>query len=379
MNVLSALYARAAAARRARYTRDPRRARLHHPVISVGNLSVGGSGKTPVVAAIARLLLARGERPAIVSRGYARRGGGSSYDVVVVSDGRRMLASVDEAGDEPLMLARALPGVPVLVSAERAQAGRQAENAYGATVTILDDGFQHVQLHRDVDILLLSAADLRDQPLPIGRLRESLDAACLADAVVATGSAEDTERVTAAVRNAVCAEEARSGAGVAPADTAKAGTAKAGTVRPVFTLSAEFDTPRHVTRFGQTWTGRRAGSRVVACAGIARPERFFSSLATLGYDVVGHAALPDHHWFRAADTARIEALARTAEAEAIVVTEKDAVRLSASDAPRLGTATPWVYLPMTVDIEPPREFSSWLMARLEAARQARRVTQIESL
>jgi tetraacyldisaccharide 4'-kinase len=350
LNVLSALYARVAAARRARHLRDPHRARLRHPVVSVGNLSVGGSGKTPVVAAIARVLLDQGERPAIVSRGYARRKAGDA--VVVVSDGRQVRVSVDEAGDEPLMLARALSGVPVLVSAERAAAGARAEADFGATVTILDDGFQHVQLHRDVDLLLLSAADLRDQPLPIGRLREALDAAGVADAVVATGSAEDTERVIAAVREA---------------DS----TRDAATRRPVFTLSAEFDTPRHVAPFGQMWS-RVARARVVACAGIARPERFFASLAALDYEIVAHAAMPDHHWFRAADVARIEAMARTAGADAVVVTEKDAVRLSASDAPRVGVAAPWVYLPMTVQLEPASEFASWLAARLQAARQGRR-------
>lgn len=348
MNVLSAIYARAAAARRARHVRDPHRARLRHPVISVGNLSVGGSGKTPVVAAIARVLLARGERPAIVSRGYGRREG--TGGVVVVSDGRQVLASVEQAGDEPLMLARALPGVPVLVAAERVAAGAQAEAAFDVTVTILDDGFQHVQLHRDVDVLLLSAADLRDEPLPVGRLRESLDAMAVADAVVATGSEEDAAQVTAAVREA---------------DGARAGAAP----RPVFTLSAEFDTPRRVVPFGQPWTAP-AGARVVACAGIARPERFFSSLASLGYDMVGHAALPDHHWFRAADTARVEAMARAAGADAVVTTEKDAVRLSAADAPRVGGAVPWVYLPMTVELEPPDGFASWLTMRLDAARQA---------
>ena len=131
-----------------------RRRRLSQPVVSVGNLRVGGSGKTPIVAHIARLLLERGERPAILTRGYARRC--RPDGVTVVSDGTTILAGIESAGDEPLMLARALPGVPVLVGANRYLSGRLAEERFGATVHLLDDGFQHLELARDVDLLLVS-------------------------------------------------------------------------------------------------------------------------------------------------------------------------------------------------------------------------------
>ena len=170
--LLSAAYARAGALRRAWYARPGHARRLSHRVISVGNLSVGGSGKTPVVAELARLLRQRGERPVILTRGYGRRQ--VTEGVLVVSDGERVLESVDRSGDEPQLLARKLRGVPVLVAADRYVAGVLAEKHFAATVSILDDGFQHVQLERDVDLVLLSIHDLSDSVIPAGRLREPL-------------------------------------------------------------------------------------------------------------------------------------------------------------------------------------------------------------
>ena len=167
MSLLSGAYGRAARLRRAWYGGRPRRIRqLAQPVISVGNLTVGGSGKTPVVAALARLLIAVGERPAILTRGYGRRRGADG--VVVVSSGHEVLVPTLQSGDEPQMLARALPGVPVLVSGDRHLAGRLAERTFGCTVHLLDDGFQHVQLARDVDLLVISTADLDERLLPWG-------------------------------------------------------------------------------------------------------------------------------------------------------------------------------------------------------------------
>ena len=182
--------------RRSWYERHPQSRRsLDRPVISVGNLSVGGSGKTPIVAALARMLLDMGQRPAILSRGYARRR--ATDGVVVVSDGNRVLEPVENSGDEPQMLARALPGVPVLVCADRHLAGRLAEKRFDATVMLLDDGFQHLALGRNVDVLVMPASDLDDAVLPSGRLREPLDSASSADCVLVPGSLEDMSRVAA--------------------------------------------------------------------------------------------------------------------------------------------------------------------------------------
>ena len=185
INTLSAAYGAAAAWRRRWYARDAsRRRRRARPVISVGNQRVGGTGKTPIVAYIARMLVECGERPAILTRGYARHV--ARDGVTVVSDGHQILASLDEAGDEPLMLATSLSRVPVLVSADRHLAGTLAERRLNATIHVLDDGFQHVELERDVDLLLVSEDDLNDRPLPGGRLREGLVAAADADAALVT-------------------------------------------------------------------------------------------------------------------------------------------------------------------------------------------------
>ena len=128
-------------------------------MISVGNLAVGGRGKTPMVAAIARALLAMGERPAILTRGYARAQ--PEDGVVVVRDPDGIRADLARAGDEPLMLARWLPGAAVLVSTDRYLAGRLAEHQFASSVHILDDGFQHLQLDRDIDIVMVAATTSR--------------------------------------------------------------------------------------------------------------------------------------------------------------------------------------------------------------------------
>ena len=147
LSLISSFYAAAARRRRERYARRPDlRIRLRRPVVSVGNLAVGGRGKTPLVATLARLLLEAGERPAILSRGYGRTR--PEDGVVVVRDPDGIRADLARSGDEPLMLARQLPGVSILVSGDRYLAGRLAEHHFGSTVHVLDDGFQHLQLDR---------------------------------------------------------------------------------------------------------------------------------------------------------------------------------------------------------------------------------------
>jgi tetraacyldisaccharide 4'-kinase len=324
---LGAIYGRIARLRRSWYERHPSAQRqLARPVISVGNLAVGGSGKTPVVAALARLLQSMGERPAVLSRGYARRR--EAEGVVVVSDGNRVLAAVDASGDEPQMLARALRNVPVLVARERYLAGVLAERQLGATVHILDDGFQHLQMARTIDLLLMSPEDLHDRVLPSGRLREPLSAAHRADAVLVRGSADDAARVAGALG-----------------------------VGTTFTIAARYG--RLETFAG---TGTPDGRRVVGVAGIARPHRFFSALRHEGFDLLRELTFPDHHWYSASDAARIVAMAHEAGADAIVTTAKDAVRLETLLAGK--NDMPWAVLPMDVTIEPAPAFLTWLEDRL---------------
>ncbi|HET9361255.1 MAG TPA: tetraacyldisaccharide 4'-kinase [Vicinamibacterales bacterium] len=320
---LSAVYGRVARLRRSWYERHPQSRRaLDSTVISVGNLSVGGSGKTPVVAALARLLLDIGQRPAILSRGYGRP---RALDgVVVASDGDRVLEPVERTGDEPQMLARALKGVPVLVSPDRHVAGRLAERRFGCTVMLLDDGFQHLELRRDVDLLLVSCADLDDRVLPAGRLREGLDAARSADCLLVPGPPEEVARVSAAFDG-----------------------------MQVFSVVNHYRPLRPLDETASLPAGLR---RVAAAAGIARPQRFFSALREQGFDVAREIVFSDHHWFTTGDVESVGRAARDAGAELIVTTEKDAARLP----PLPG----WATLPMVAAIEPEGQFRSWLQGRL---------------
>lgn len=303
-------------------------------MVSVGNLRVGGSGKTPVVADIARALVAMGERPSVLSRGYGRRH--APAGVVVVSDGRRLRADIGTSGDEPLMLARALDGVPVLVAEDRYLAGVVAEQHLGATVHVLDDGFQHLRLARDIDLLIVSEEDLADpRTLPGGRLRESLSAAAVADALLVPGAAPD----------AAAAIGERLGVGT------------------VFGLARVSGEPRRLDVLSAAVAASRR-SPVFAVAGLARPDQFFADLSRDGWNVVGRRGFADHHRFGARDIEEITRAAKAAGAAALVTTEKDLVRL----LPFRPMPLPLVWVPLMVRVEPEDRFRSWLSARLADAR-----------
>lgn len=342
MNVLSELYGRATELRRAWYGRRPHRVRqLDRPVISVGNLVVGGSGKTPVVAALAKLLAEAGERPSILSRGYGARE--SADGVVVVSDGERLCAKVTQSGDEPYMLARLLRRVPVFVSPDRYLSGRLAERRFGCTVHILDDGFQHVQLRRDVELVVIERAHLDERLLPFGSLREPVTAARAADALLVKGSDADVEAVASRLG-----------------------------VETVFTIAPKYGELRAIGAGDGEAPARREG-RVVAVAGIARPERFFTALRELGWDVVREIVFRDHHWFTARDVDAIRRIASDSAADLVITTEKDAGRFESlpARASSTDTAVAWAVLPLELVIEPRDRFSAWLAGRLAAARRRR--------
>jgi tetraacyldisaccharide 4'-kinase len=327
VSALSAVYGGVARLRRSWYERRPAsRARLPRPVISVGNIVVGGSGKTPVVAALATVLTRMGHRPAILSRGYGRTN--RPGDVVIVSDGTSPLVPVEESGDEPQMLARDVAGVPIVVCADRFRAGVMAIERFNPTTLILDDGFQHLQLARTIDLLVIAPADLTEQVLPSGRLREPLSAARTADAVLVFGDAGNARRVAGDV-------------GVSHSFFV---TRRLLPLRP---LSGPPD-------------GGRDATPVAAVAGIARPERFFEALRH-SHDVVRELVFADHHWFTASDVREVERQALEHGAVAVVTTAKDGVRL---ERHRAAMSLPWAILPIQVSIEPGTAFESWLQDRL---------------
>jgi tetraacyldisaccharide 4'-kinase len=271
------------------------RHRLEGPVVSVGNVSVGGSGKTPVVQWIAGRLREAGPRTvAVLSRGY---GGRFRGDVLIVGDGREVQATADEAGDEPVMLARSLPGVVVAVGPRRDVVGREVERRFGPCVHVLDDGFQHLRLHRDLDLVCLDVRDTDDRPLPAGRLREGPEALGRADVIVLT-------RLEAATEEERRALERRLG------------------------LERTFRVRREVGGW-RTLEGGEAATpgRVLLFAGIARPERFETDAASTGATIVDRAFFPDHHRYRAQDIRRLIARARDEGADALGTTAKDAVRV----------------------------------------------------
>jgi tetraacyldisaccharide 4'-kinase len=320
MRSISDFYAAFVRRRREHYARRPDlRRRLRRPVISIGNLAVGGRGKTPMVACIAREMLAMGERPAILSRGYGRTR--SEDGVVVVRDPGGVRSDLARAGDEPLMLARALDGACVLVSPDRYLAGRLAEHAFDVTVHVLDDGFQHLQLDRDIDVVLVGRDDVaKPITLPGGRLREPLDTLIAADAVLAADDDVDVSAV--------------------------------GLDLPFFRTRRSIRVPDI------------DGQSAFAVAGVAAPERFFEDLRRLSCAIVGTRAFADHHAYSRQDVAGMAEAARRAGAQVIVTTEKDYVRM-----------LPWRPFPMrvecaalTMEPDPRSEFRHWLTGALGAAR-----------
>jgi tetraacyldisaccharide 4'-kinase len=309
--------------------RPERRRWLRRPVISVGNLSVGGSGKTPVVELLARRLQTSGRRPAVLSRGYGRA---DAVDgAVVVNDGTRICADLAGAGDEPTMLARNLPGIVVIVCPDRYLGGSLAERRFACDVHVLDDGFQHVQLGRDVDLLLAGDEDMnRPRVLPAGRLREPLDAARHADALLWTGPAGDPG--TAASRLGV----------------------------PVY-----FEVRRAAGRLHAAFAGEPppAAARVVGLAAIARPRQFLDGLRTSGFDVASELIWPDHHRYSRGDVEHVRRAVAATGAAAVITTEKDLVRLAPLGP--LPFSLAWQRL--EVRIEPAGAFEAWLVERVQEA------------
>lgn len=286
------------------------RHQLERPVISIGALSVGGAGKTPTTALIAALLREAGYRPAILSRGYRRSG--SEPLLVSAGDGGEPLVDAARAGDEPRWLADVLPCVAVAVAAKREHAARLVLSAGDRDLFLLDDGFQHLRLARDVNLLMVNpeAPFWDDAPLPTGRLREPPDAARRADAFLVVGADDEVgdtleERFGARPRFALLRQPANWWPLHQPA--------------PEVTSAASAGNPEQASS--------ALSQPVFAFAGIARPARFFDGLQASGVEVAGTRAFVDHQVFSPAALRAVAETARRAGATMLLTTEKDAVRM----------------------------------------------------
>jgi tetraacyldisaccharide 4'-kinase len=392
---LTPLYAAGLALRNLRLANgwEPVR-RLRWPVVSIGNLSTGGAGKTPLVIALAKALARRGLQVDVLSRGYGRQ---SQLPVRVDPDG-----TAEEFGDEPLLIAREA-GVPVYVARQRYEAGLLAESEAPAAgeplaegrdkqafenltakqafeelavlkghdfsradkasgmngalapegrfspilpetpsfsapcdtrppVHLLDDGFQHRQLHRDVDILLLNRHDLADSLLPAGNLREPLSAIHRATVLAVPEDEPEVEQY----------------------------------LRALILLNRNFEVPRSIDPIWRLKRKMRVpviDGPVAAFCGIARPGQFFAGLAAAGLRLAAHTTFPDHHSYTAADLSRLLASARASGATALITTEKDRVRLGKL-AGVLTDSLPLISSGLSIEIEHEDEGIAWLMERL---------------
>ena len=284
--------------------------RLACPVISVGNITLGGSGKTPMVELLALSLRELGAQPAILSRGYGRKTRG----VHVVADQDGVKLGPREAGDEPVLLAERLPGIPVIVGENRFEAGRVAVQACGATAVLLDDGFQHRTLHKNLEVLVVNGRSPwgNERLFPRGMLREPLSALRRADVVVITnpGDASDVQ-------------------------------AAAGTIRryneraPVLAGAYEVVEARRIGTDTRVAAGGLEGRRLLAFAGLGSPRGFAETLTASGVNLAGLVEYPDHHWFAESELGELARQAQAIGADGLVTTEKDWVRLRGLGLPTL--------------------------------------------
>jgi tetraacyldisaccharide 4'-kinase len=281
--------------------------------VSVGNLTAGGTGKTPAVVMLGRWAREQGKRVSVLSRGYGAQGG---QDLLEVSDGKRMCTDVRLAGDEPSLIAREVPGVSVIVSHSRYRAGMYAHKRFGADFFILDDGFQHLGLKRDLDLLLMDAKDPigNGHLLPWGPLREPMKQIKRADAVILTRAGDNTE---ASKRPAFLRDRFPS-MPVFRADHQPHAL--------IFPHSEKVCPPEFLNN-----------KRVAGFAGIAHPEYFKKTLGQLGADVVEFTPFKDHYPFTPGDVERLIRLKNAVQAHYLVTTEKDWMRIAS-----LGPADPYL-------------------------------------
>ena len=314
MNPLSPLgwvYGLAANARNALYDREFLKTHsLGTKTISVGNLTTGGTGKTPLVALVARLLAESGEKVCILTRGYGRE---RAADSVLVSDGSTVKCDARQGGDEPVELAYKLIGkAAVIADRDRVEGSRRATSELGSTVFVLDDAFQHRRAARDIDIVCIDSTNPwgNGEVLPAGTLRERIGNISRADAVVITRT-----------------------------DLVKDVTAIEDEIRRMHPDAPVFRSTNNISRTielqdlldGQGETDRSSdalGEKLFAFCGLGNPMNFFRQLEMKGFKLAGRKTFPDHYFYTQKDVAEIEKKAHSSGAESLITTVKDAVRLT---------------------------------------------------
>ena len=314
--------------------------RLSRPVASIGNLTLGGTGKTPLVMLAARTLMRRGWKPSILTRGYGR---GSKADLIVVAPELTRRADAREIGDEPALLARALPEVPIVVCADRFQGGQMAEERFQVDVHILDDGFQHLALERDLNLVVLDATQEISnwRLLPAGRQREPLAALRRAPIVVITrvdaGNPEPLEQLILKVHPA---------AKVFRSTTKLTGMMEA--------LSGEVVSGNEIR-----------AEKVTAFCGIGNPRAFFADVRRWGFKLAAEDAFPDHHVYSEQELRRLVACAQHKGAAALLTTEKDAVKFPSNWKPEL----PILACTIEAQMLAAEEFENTLVTYLEMSKK----------
>ncbi|MER3427925.1 MAG: tetraacyldisaccharide 4'-kinase [Pyrinomonas sp.] len=316
------------------------------PVISVGNITVGGTGKTPLVEWIARTLTDEGLSPCVLTRGYGRA---RARERVLVSDGARVLTDARTGGDEPFLLAEKLLGKAAVISdRDRVAAARwAAENLERVDLFILDDGFQHLRLARDLDLVVVDATDPWSSGLlPFGRRREPLSALARADCFVIT-RAEGSTSVEGLRRELM----RRSGG------------------KPVFVSRTKTLGLRRVDALPQSERPVQTAGPFFAFCGIGNPKAFFAQLGREGYPLVATRAFTDHHLYTQREIERLTQRARACGARALLTTLKDAVKLR-----HMSFSLPCFALEIELEIEEGAELRRLLRERvLEKALQNKRL------
>ncbi len=276
------------------------------PVISVGNISAGGVGKTPFVELLVRKLIHRGRKVAVVSRGYKRATSGT----LVVSNGSVRCAEASDSGDEPAQMAAKLDGAVVVVDEQRVRGAHYAMSTFGANVVVLDDGFQHRYLRRDADVVILSATEASNPGwvLPAGNRREPLSSLRRAT-LIAVSRCEGVQHFEDALH-----------------------ALRRWTDKPAIGLATKVSAFRKAsTRFSVDLGGLK-GKSVMAFSGIGNPESFEKTLRSIGLEIRNHVAFSDHHAYSGSELVALEKRALDLGVDFLVTTEKDVARLDSRNA-----------------------------------------------